>query len=68
MKTLVDIDEEQLEAAQSELRTTTKKDTVNSSLAAVVALAARRRDLLRFRADGLPDLLDPETMTASWRR
>jgi hypothetical protein len=44
-KTLIDVDEEYLAAAQEALYTETKKDTVNAPLRAVAALAARRRDL-----------------------
>jgi Arc/MetJ family transcription regulator len=54
MKTLVDIDEARLAAAQAELQTTRKKDTVNAALREVVSLAARRRDLERMRSNGLP--------------
>lgn len=68
MKTLIDIDEERLAAAQAELGTTTKKDTVNAALAEVVALAARRRDLARLQRRELPDLGDEEAMTKSWLR
>ncbi|MET0699581.1 MAG: type II toxin-antitoxin system VapB family antitoxin, partial [Mycobacterium sp.] len=35
MKTLIDIDEDVLDAAAKELGTTTKKDTVNAALAYV---------------------------------
>lgn len=68
MKTLIDIDEEQLAAAQQALGTTTKKDTVNAALAQAVSLAARRRDLLRLETGGLPDLTDPDVMASAWRR
>ena len=68
MKTLIDIDEEQLAAAKQALGTATKKDTVNAALAQAVSLAARRRDLLRLEAGGLPDLLDPDIMASAWRR
>ena len=68
MKTLIDIDEERLAAAQAELHTATKKDTVNAALAEVVALAARRRDLARLQGGGLPDLGDASTMTSAWQR
>ena len=68
MKTLIDIDEKQLAAAQQALGTATKKDTVNAALAQAVALAARRRDLLRLEAGGLPDLADADIMAAAWRR
>jgi Arc/MetJ family transcription regulator len=68
VKTLIDIDDVQLAAAAEVLQTHTKKDTVNAALAEVVALAARRRDLVRLQGGGLPDLLDPETMSRSWQR
>jgi Arc/MetJ family transcription regulator len=67
-KTLVDIDQEQLDAAQRELGTRTKKETVNAALRQVTALAARRRDLQRLTSGGLPDLADDEVMRAAWRR
>ena len=67
-KTLIDVDEESLAAAQEALGTETKKDTVNAALRAVTALAARRRDLQRFVSAGLPDLEDPEVMRAAWQR
>jgi Arc/MetJ family transcription regulator len=47
-KTLIEIDDEYLAAAQQALGTTTKKDTVNAALREVAALAARRRDLHRL--------------------
>ncbi len=68
MKTLIDVDEDSLAAAQQALQTTTKKDTVNRALAEVVAIAARRRDLARLRSDEAADLRDAETMTTAWRR
>jgi Arc/MetJ family transcription regulator len=67
-KTLIDVDPEQLAAAQKELGTQTKKDTVNAALRQVTALAARRRDLQRLTAGGLPDLADDEVMRDAWRR
>lgn len=45
MRTVVDIDEGSLREARAALGTTTKVETVNSALAEVVAIAARRRDL-----------------------
>lgn len=68
MKTLIDVDEAQLAAAQAALNTTTKKDTVNAALAQAVALAARCRDLLRLEAGELPDLGDKATMASAWQR
>ena len=67
-KTLIEIDEQYLAAAQRELGTTTKKGTVNAALREVVSLAARRRDLQRLLSGGLPDLEDEDVMRAAWRR
>jgi Arc/MetJ family transcription regulator len=67
-KTLIEIDDEYLVAAQQALGTTTKKDTVNAALREVAALAARRRDLQRFISHSLPDLEDEDVMRSSWRR
>jgi Arc/MetJ family transcription regulator len=66
-KTLIDVNEEYLAAAQEVLHTETKKDTINAALRAVAALAARRRDLQRLVSD-LPDLADAEVMRAAWQR
>ncbi len=67
-KTLIDVDEDTLAAAQEVLGTATKKDTVNAALRAVAALAARRRDLQRLVSGGLPDLEDEQVMRAAWQR
>lgn len=67
-KTLIDVDEEQLAAAQEVLKTETKKDTINAALRQVNALAARRRDLQRLIGGGLPDLANDEVMRAAWQR
>ncbi|MGH3287725.1 MAG: type II toxin-antitoxin system VapB family antitoxin [Streptosporangiaceae bacterium] len=67
-KTLIEIDEEYLAAAQQALGTVTKKDTVNTALREVAALAARRRDLHRLISGGLPDLEDEDVMRAAWQR
>jgi Arc/MetJ family transcription regulator len=67
-KTLIEIDEEYLAAAQQILGTATKKDTVNTALREVTALAARRRDLARLTSRALPDLEDEDVMRAAWQR
>jgi Arc/MetJ family transcription regulator len=67
-KTLIDVDEEYLAAAQRVLHTQTKKDTINAALREVAALAARRRDLQRLTSGGLPDLEDEDVMHAAWQR
>jgi Arc/MetJ family transcription regulator len=67
-KTLIDIDERYLAAAQLALHTETKKDTVNAALREVAALAARRRDLQRLSSGGLADLEDDDVMRGAWRQ
>ena len=67
-RTLIDVNEEYLAAAQEVLHTKTKKDTINAALRAVAALAARRRDLERLASGGLPDLEGAEVMRAAWQR
>ena len=67
-KTLIEIDDEYLAAAQQALGTTTKEDTVNAALREVTALAARLRDLDRLTSRGLPDLEDKAAMQAAWQR
>lgn len=67
-KTLIEIDDEYLVAAQQALGTATKKDTVNAALREVTALAARRRDLQRLISRSLPDLEDEDVMQAAWLR
>ena len=47
-KTLVDIDDELLEAARAALGTSTKKDTVNTALREVVAARARSEAVLKL--------------------
>ncbi|MGI9000683.1 MAG: type II toxin-antitoxin system VapB family antitoxin [Pseudonocardia sp.] len=59
-KTMVDLDPVLLAAARAELATDTIKETVNRSLAEVVAMAARRRLVEQLKnADGF-DLSDPD--------
>jgi Arc/MetJ family transcription regulator len=67
-KTLIDVDDGELAAAQQVLGTTTKKDTINAALREVTATAARRRDLQRLASGGLPDLQDDEVMRGAWQR
>lgn len=67
VRTVVDIDDELLDAARAALGTTTKVETVNRALAEVVALAARRRDLERLCSGGLPDLGNDALYDAAWQ-
>ena len=45
---LIDVDERHPAAAQQALHTETENDTVNAALREVIALVARRRDVLRL--------------------
>jgi Arc/MetJ family transcription regulator len=68
MKTVIDIDDKALRAAQRALGTATKKDTVNQALAEVAAIAARRRFIERVARGSLADLGDEAITTAAWQR
>lgn len=64
MKTMIDLDDDALARAASELGTTTKKDTVNAALAFV---AERQRRIDSFLDDPYAlgvgrDIADPEVM------
>jgi Arc/MetJ family transcription regulator len=64
MKTMIDLNDEDLALAARELGTTTKKDTVNAALNFV---ASRRRRIEQLLSDpyalGIgPDISDPEVM------
>lgn len=67
-KTLIDLDDQYLAAAQEALHAETKSDTVNAALREVAALAARRRDLRRLTSGSLPDLEEDDLMRDAWRR
>ncbi len=67
MKTLIDINEDALKAAQTAYGTTSKRETVNRALADAAAHAARRRDLERLTLGLLPDLSDESIMASAWR-
>lgn len=69
MKTMIDIDDDVLARAATELGTTTTKDTVNAALAFV---AERRRRIEGFLDDSFAlgtgvDITDPEVMGAARR-
>lgn len=68
MRTIIDIDDELLEAAQSELGTATKKDTVNEALRFVAERRARSRAILDdpFFLGG-SDLTDATVMSGARR-
>ncbi|MDT4993347.1 MAG: hypothetical protein QOH97_3239 [Actinoplanes sp.] len=68
MRTIIDVDDALLEAAQSELGTATKKDTVNAALRYVAERNARSRAVLDdpFFLGG-SDLTDAEVMGGARR-
>ena len=68
-KTLVDIDDELLEAAREVLGTSTKKDTVNAALREVLAAQERRRasvELIMWGQRNEP--WDDSVRDRAWRR
>jgi Arc/MetJ family transcription regulator len=68
-KTLIDIDDDLLEAAREALGTTTKKDTVNTVLREVLAAQQRRRavdDLIAWGQRNEP--WDDSLRDRAWRR
>ena len=66
-KRLVDIEDELLRKASDALGATTMKETVNRSLAEVVAAALRRRHVERLESmEGL-GLSYSEVMDSAWR-
>lgn len=69
MKTMVDLDDEALALAATELGTHTKKDTVNAALAFVAERRRRIAALLEDpRALGVgPDITDSEIMDRARR-
>ena len=68
MRTIIDVDDALLDAAQSELGTATKKDTVNEALRYVAERNARSRAVLDdpFFLGG-SDLTDAEVMDGARR-
>jgi Arc/MetJ family transcription regulator len=69
MKTMIDLNDEDLALAAKELGTTTKKDTVNAALQFV---ASRRRRIEQLLSDPYalgvgPDITDTEVMRQARR-
>ena len=68
-KTLIDIDDDLLEAVQEVLGTTTKKETVNTALREVLAAQQKRRaaqDLIAWGQRNAP--WDDSVRDRAWRR
>ena len=68
-KTLIDVDEEYLAAAQEVLHTVTKKDTVNAALQFVASRRQRIEQLLDdpYALGVGPDIADAEIMRQARR-
>ncbi len=66
-KTLIDVDEQALAEAQAALKTSTKRDTINTALREVAALHARRQELQRLSGPAGERLLDPDLMFTAWQ-
>ena len=66
-KRLVEVADEDLEAAREALQTTTIRETVTAALRLAAAQAARRREIERFVSGALPDLGAPGTRADAWR-
>jgi Arc/MetJ family transcription regulator len=67
VRTIIDVDDALLEAAQAELGTSTKKDTVNEALRFVAEREARRQAALNPYLFGGGDLGDAEVMAGARR-
>lgn len=68
-RTVIDIDEEALAAAQARLGTPTKVQTVNEALRRAASLPSQEstaRAIIAMLSDS--DVGDPEVMEGAWRR
>ncbi len=66
-KRLIDIDDDELEAARVALETTTNKDTVSKALQLAATIEAARKNLELLKNPAATDLSDPEVMAGAWR-
>ncbi|MPZ27086.1 MAG: DUF2191 domain-containing protein [Micromonosporaceae bacterium] len=66
-RTMIDLDDEAVAAAQRVLRTRTKRETVNAALRRVAAELAAAEEFEWWATDPLPDLRDPAVMAEAWR-
>jgi Arc/MetJ family transcription regulator len=67
VKRLIDLDDELLERAQSQLGTSGVSDTVRTALAQVTASVARARQVTWLTEGGLADQADPDQRAEVWR-
>ena len=66
-KRLIDLDDELLASARTELGTSGVSDTVRAALRHAMASAARARQVQWLVEGGLEDLIDKEDRDAVWR-
>jgi len=66
-KRLIDLDDELLASARTELRTSGVSDTVRAALRHATASAARARQVQWLTEGGLDDLVDKDDRDAVWR-
>jgi Arc/MetJ family transcription regulator len=65
-KRLIEVDDEKLDRVRAVLGTGTLRSTVDAALDEVLALAARRRELLAERHPDESELADPDQRRAAW--
>lgn len=66
-KRLIDLDDDLVAAAQSELNTTGVSDTVRIALQQAAARSARARQIEWLEQGGLESMADPEARGEVWR-
>jgi hypothetical protein len=66
-KRLVDLADEDLDAAREALQTRTIRETVTAALRLAAAQAARRREIERLTSGALADLGKADVRDAAWR-
>ncbi|MGD9622306.1 MAG: DUF2191 domain-containing protein [Mycolicibacterium sp.] len=66
-KRLIEIDDELLNAARRELKTTGVSDTVRLALQHATAVAARARQISWLQGGGLEDMANPRRRPDVWR-
>ena len=66
-KRLVDIDDDELDAARVALHTQTNKETISRALRLAASIDAARKDLELLKDPSATDLADPDVMAGAWR-
>jgi Arc/MetJ family transcription regulator len=66
-KRLIELDDDLLDAAQQELKTTGVSDTVRTALQQAAARSARARQIAWLQEGGLEEMSDPARRGDVWR-